>query len=514
MLATSIFLVGLLYSKPLAAVPVIVLVALVYWLLRYNYKFWKINNVPHPKPSLLTGNVGATFLLRKHISQLASDWYNAFPDATFVGYFNALTPAIMVKDPVLVKNILTRDFDCFAKNGFTVDGRYDPLLAHHPFMAAGEQWKRSRTLLTPSFTGAKMKQLFPIMDSVADEFVSFVKRNLGKELEAKQVSARFTTQNVVACTFGVDGGCFNDTDSEFRLMGRRAFDVSHSSSFKIVLQIFVPAIAKLLPIPFLSKDVDEWIRCFVAGLMSKRMNAQSVTPQKDDLLTSLLSNINKHNASQTEVTANALTIFVEGFESSSGVLGFALYRLAKSPEVQQKLFDEVSKVLAAHDGQLSYDVMQQMDYLDWVVMETLRMHPPAATMHKTSTKKYIMRRGHRDQVGHDLGVYVREGTPILIPVLALHMDAKYFPEPQKFDPERFSPERKATHEGTVYLPFGEGPRICVGMKFGQTQVKLGLLKLILQYRVSIGPNHKPLCVDPRSLLYQAKYGLLLTFEKR
>ncbi|XP_035789952.1 cytochrome P450 6a2-like isoform X2 [Anopheles albimanus] len=514
MLATSIFLAGLLYSKPVVAVPVIALVFLLYWLLRYNYKFWKINNVSHPKPSLLIGNVGATFMIRKHISQLASDWYNAFPNAPFVGYFNALTPAIMVKDPVLVKNILTRDFDCFARNDFMVDGRYDPLLAHNPFVATGERWKRSRSLLTPSFTGAKMKQLFPIMDSVADEFVSFVKRTLGQELEAKQISARFTTQNVVACTFGADGGCFNDTDSEFRLMGRRVFDVSHSMTFKLVLQMFVPPLAKLLPIPFLSKDVDEWIRCFVAGLMSKRMKAQSVAPQKDDLLQSLLSNINKHNASQTEVTAHALTIFLEGFETSSVVLGFALYRLAKSPEIQEKLFEEVTKVLTANDGQLSYDVMQQMDYLDWVIMETLRMHPPAATMHKTCTKKYIMRRGERDEAGHDLGVYVREGTPILIPVLALHMDAKYFPEPQKFDPDRFSPERKVTHEGTVYLPFGEGPRICVGMKFGQTQVKLGLLKLILQFRVSIGPNHKPFCVDPRSLIYQAKYGLLLTFERR
>uniref|UniRef100_A0A182LTV0 Cytochrome P450 n=1 Tax=Anopheles culicifacies TaxID=139723 RepID=A0A182LTV0_9DIPT len=135
--------------------------------------------------------------------------------------------------------------------------------------------------------------------------------------------------------------------------------------------------------------------------------------------------------------------------------------------------------------------MQQVDYLEWVMLETLRMHPPGATMHKVCTKKYIMRKGFRDQYGHDMSIYVREGTPILIPVLAIHMDPKYYPEPQRFDPERFSPERKTVHSGTIFLPFGEGPRMCMGMRFAQAQVKLAVAKLILNYRITVGPTDKP-----------------------
>uniref|UniRef100_A0A182J9Z8 Uncharacterized protein n=1 Tax=Anopheles atroparvus TaxID=41427 RepID=A0A182J9Z8_ANOAO len=374
MIVTGLLLAGLFYHNPLATVPVVAILGLLYWLVKYNYRFWEIDGVPFPKPSMLVGNLGPTLMLKKHISQLADGWYNAFPNATFVGYFKLFTPAIMVRDPELVKNILTRDFDCFATNDIVVDSAQDPLLVHDAFLATGERWKRSRALLTPSFTGAKIKQLFPTMNSVGDAFQAFVGQHVSKEVEAKE--------------------------------------------------------------------------------------------------------------------------------------------LANSPDVQEKLFQEIKKQIDANDGNLDYDVLQKIEYLDWVMLETLRMHPPAATMLKLSTKKYIMRRGERDSQGHDLGIYVREGTPILIPVLAIHMDPKYYPEPQKFDPERFSPDRKVEYRGTVFMPFGEGPRMCLGMRFGQAQVKLALVKLILNYRVNIGPNHKPFCVDPRSMVYQSKHGIRVVFEKR
>uniref|UniRef100_A0A182WFU6 Cytochrome P450 n=1 Tax=Anopheles minimus TaxID=112268 RepID=A0A182WFU6_9DIPT len=512
MVVTGLLLAGLFYNNPLIAVAVSALAGLLYWLVKHNYKFWEIDGVPFPKPSLLTGNLGPSLMLKKHICELASDWYNAYPDKPFVGYFKIFTPAIMVRDPVLVKNILTRDFDCFANNDFLLDVTHDSLLANDPFMVAGERWKRSRSLLTPSFTGAKIKQLFPVMQSVTDAFVAFIGRHVAQELEAKEVAARFTTQNVVACTFSIDADCFTEKESEFRRMGRRVFETSPIAMAKTMMAVFLPTIANWIPVPFLLKDVDEWIRSLVANLIIQR----SATTQElqEDLLQSFLKNKDKNNITQTEITAQALTIFLESFETSSVVLGFALYRLAKNPEVQEKLYDEVRKHIAANDGKLDFDVMQQLDYLDWTMLETLRMHPPGATMHKVCTKKYIMRKGFRDEYGHDMSIYVREGTPILIPVLAIHMDPKYYPEPQKFDPERFSPERKTVHEGAIFLPFGEGPRMCLGMRFAQTQVKLALAKLILNYRVTVGPTDKPFAVDSRSFVYQARDGLRIVFEKR
>uniref|UniRef100_A0A182RXV9 Cytochrome P450 n=1 Tax=Anopheles funestus TaxID=62324 RepID=A0A182RXV9_ANOFN len=514
MFVTSLLLSGLFYYNPLIAVAAFALVGLLYWLVKHNYKFWDIDGVPHPKPTLVTGNLGATLVLKKHICELASDWYNAYPDKPFVGYFKMFTPAIMVKDPVLVKNILTRDFECFANNDFPIDEKYDPLLANHPFMVGGAGWKRSRSLLTPSFSGTKIKQLFPIMQSVADAFVAFIGRHVGQEFEAKEVAVRFTTQNVVACTFSLDADCFTEQESEFRRMGKRVFDVSHMASIKTFTVTLLPTVAKWIPAPFLLKEVDEWIRSLVANIIIKRSATVHDGSLQEDLMQSFLKNRDKNNTTQTEITAQALTAFIEGFETSSAVLGFALHSLAKHPEMQQKLLDEVRKHIDANDGRLDFDVMQQMEYLDWVILETLRMYPPATTMHKVCTKKYIMRKGFRDENGHDMSIYVREGTPILIPILAIHMDPKYYPEPQKFDPERFSPERKVVHSGIIYLPFGEGPRMCLGMRFAQTQVKLALVQLLINYRVTVGPTDKPFAIDPRSFVYQAKDGLRIVFEKR
>uniref|UniRef100_A0A182PJG8 Cytochrome P450 n=1 Tax=Anopheles epiroticus TaxID=199890 RepID=A0A182PJG8_9DIPT len=350
------------------------------------------------------------------------------------------------------------------------------------------------------------------MESVADAFVTFIGRQVGQELEAKEIAARFTTQNVVACTFSIDGDCFAERESEFRRMGRRVFETSHMATAKTMMAVFLPTVAKYIPVPFLLKDVDEWIRSLVANLIIQRSATEGTV--KEDLLQSFLKNREKSNATQTEITAHALTIFLEGFETSSVVLGFALYRLAKSPEVQRKLHEELKSKIDANGGRLDFDVMQQLDYLDWVMLETLRMHPPAATMHKVCTKKYIMRKGFRDEAGNDMGVYVREGTPILIPVLAIHMDPKYYPEPHIFNPERFNPERKVTHNGAIFLPFGDGPRMCLGMRFAQAQVKLAMVRLILNYRVAVGPNDKPFAVDSRSFVYQARDGLRIKFERR
>lgn len=111
-----------------------------------------------------------------------------FPNEPFIGYFKVFKPAVMLRDPDLIKSVLVKDFGSFAANDFPLDEKVDPLLAHNPFMVTGERWKTSRQLLTPIFTVSKMKQLFPMMEQVSKQFVEYVGRQLGKDVEAKSVS--------------------------------------------------------------------------------------------------------------------------------------------------------------------------------------------------------------------------------------------------------------------------------------------------------------------------------------
>lgn len=112
-----------------------------------------------------------------------------FSNAPFVGYYKIFKPSVMIRDPEMIKNVLVKDQASFSANDFAFDEKVDPLLAHNPFMVDGERWKKARQLLTPIFTGSKMKQLFPIMDQVSSQFVDFVGGQCGREVEAKSVGS-------------------------------------------------------------------------------------------------------------------------------------------------------------------------------------------------------------------------------------------------------------------------------------------------------------------------------------
>lgn len=93
-------------------------------------------------------------------------------------------------------------------------------------------------------------------------------------------------------------------------------------------------------------------------------------------------------------------------------------------------------------------------------------------------------------------------------------DPTFYPEPEVFKPERFTEEERKLRHRALYLPFGEGPRLCVGSRFGEIQIKAALATIIRDFKVKVSPNHKPIKVDPRCILYQAKDGILLNFERR
>lgn len=148
-----------------------------------------------------------------------------------------------------------------------------------------------------------------------------------------------------------------------------------------------------------------------------------------------------------------------GFDTSSTALTFAAYELTRNPDIQQKLYEEIVETHEKLDGKrLTYDVLQKMKYMDQVVCETLRIWPPAVQVDRVCTKDY-----HYDD-GNELKFDVEKGKALIIPIYGIQMDPKYFPEPDKFEPERFSDENKDSIVPGTYMPFGIGPRNCIGKR--------------------------------------------------
>lgn len=174
---------------------------------------------------------------------------------------------------------------------------------------------------------------------------------------------------------------------------------------------------------------------------------------------SLKSKPTKYGFNDTDVVAQAVTFWLDGFETSSIAISYALYELALNPEIQKKLRNEITTALEKHDGEVSYDIIQEIKYLDMFVSESLRLHSPIFSLSRICTKTYEFppaRKGDRKPI------IIEPGTPVIIPVMAIHYNPDIYPEPDKFNPERFTEENKAKRPKYSYLAFGEGPRICLG----------------------------------------------------
>ncbi|XP_055598160.1 probable cytochrome P450 6a13 isoform X2 [Uranotaenia lowii] len=477
-------------------------------LLKWHFKYWEREHVPGPKPSLLVGNLGPLLTMKKHLATVCDEWYNAYKDQPFIGYFKVFKPAVFVRDPDIIKDILVKDQSSFSANDFKVNTKLDPLLAHNPFVVDGERWKKSRQLLTPIFTSSKMKTLFPMMERVGKQFVDFIERQGGQNLEAKSISAAFTTQNVAACAFSLDAECFENPKCEWRIMGKKIFQPSIINGITFTITLFVPLVAKIIPMRLVPKEVDAWMRKMVSGLLQERRTKNVV---REDQLQSLL-NLKKADLTEEIIAGHALAFFTEGFETSSTTLAFLIFNLAENPEVQERLFEEIKQGLADNGNVLSYDVIQKFEYMDWCLQESLRMNPPVAAMQKLATKRYLLK---REVNGKMTGTVIPEGTTVLIPLMAIQNDPKYYPEPEKFRPERFSQEEKNERPASVYFPFGDGPRMCMGMRFAQAQIKVALSLLIQNFRIRVSPKHKsPWQLDNRTFLIQARDGLMVSVERR
>lgn len=177
-----------------------------------------------------------------------------------------------------------------------------------------------------------------------------------------------------------------------------------------------------------------------------------------------------------EMAAESFIFYSGGFETSSTSLTFCLYELALHQEIQQKLRKEVQEGLKGNDEKVSYDFLLGCKYLDMVIKETLRKYPIVSGMLRKCTKEYKI---------PDTNLVIPEGCSVLLPTYAIHHDPDFYPEPSKFDPERFSPENSEKRNPITFLAFGEGPRACIGLRFGMLQMKIALVKLMTNFEIKV-----------------------------
>ncbi|KAG8175867.1 hypothetical protein JTE90_026993, partial [Oedothorax gibbosus] len=178
--------------------------------------------------------------------------------------------------------------------------------------------------------------------------------------------------------------------------------------------------------------------------------------------------------SMDELVAQCVIFFLAGYDTTSSTLCFASYFLASNPDIQEKLAQEVHEAIQETKGELTYEAIQNMKYLDNVISETLRLCSPVIRLERSADADYVL---------GDTGITVEKGTVVNIPVFALHRDPQIYPDPEKFDPDRFTPEERAKRDQFAYLPFGAGPRNCVAMRFALMELKVCLAHVIANFNL-------------------------------
>ncbi|XP_018412127.1 PREDICTED: cytochrome P450 3A19-like [Nanorana parkeri] len=190
-----------------------------------------------------------------------------------------------------------------------------------------------------------------------------------------------------------------------------------------------------------------------------------------DSRTEDINGLNKEQKALTdsEIMAQSVVFILAGYETTSSTLTSLFYNLATHPDVQQKLQEEVDLYLPSKASP-TYDILMQMEYLDMVIQETLRMYPPAGRVERISKQTVEIN-----------GVTIPRGMVCMIPAYVLHNDPEYWPEPEEFRPERFSKENRENYTPYTFLPFGDGPRNCIGMRFAMLSMKVATAAILQHF---------------------------------
>ncbi|XP_037815493.1 uncharacterized protein LOC119606164 [Lucilia sericata] len=484
-----------------------------------NYTYWKRRGVCYETPLPLIGNfkgIGKTL----HFKDINQRLYSRFKGQTpFCGYYLFLTKAALILDLDLIKHILIKDFANFHDRAIFNNVKDDPLTGHL-LTLEGEQWRAMRTKLTPVFTSARMKYMFPTVVEVGQSFAEAlnkaVEASSAQVVEIKDLCARFTTDVIGSCAFGIECHSLQDPQAEFRKKGRSIFTEPRHGPLVQTFMITNPKLARKLHMKLFTDHITDFFLNIVRQTVNYRLENNIKRNDFMDLIIELKAKNDEmakdskgidlsQGLTVEQMAAQTFVFFLAGFETSSTTMSFCLYELSRNPEIQEKLRKEILETLEENKGELSYEGMNAMQYLEQVIQETLRLYPVIPNLIRQAVSDY--------QVPNSSYV-IEKGTTISIPVAAIHYDADYYENPEKFDPSRFEPQEVEKRHPCAYLPFGDGPRNCIGSRFGKMQTKIGLISLLQRYRFECcSQTEIPLEIDKKNFLIGAKNGIQLKVIK-
>ncbi|NXX96024.1 CP3AT protein, partial [Centropus bengalensis] len=473
-----------------------------------SYGIWPFQafnklGIPGPRPLPFLG----TFLEYRHgVMQFDQMCFEKYGKIWRI--FDGRQPVLVVLDPILIKNILVKEcYNVFTnRRNFGLNGILDSSLV----IAEDEKWKRIRTVLSPTFTSGKLKEMFPIINHYGKKLVENIEKKVANEefVTMKDIFGAYSMDVVTSTSFSVNIDSMSNPSDPFVTNIKKFLKFSFLNPVFVFLVLFpfvVPVLEKM-NVTLLPSNVMDFFNDVFTKMKKEREKGSS--KDRVDFLQLMVDSQSSNETdsykslSDEEILAQALIFVFAGYETTSSTLSYLSYNLATHPDVQQKLQDEIDANLA-NKATPTYNAIMQMEYLDMVVNESLRLFPPGGRIERVCKKTVEIN-----------GVTIPKGMTVIIPAYVLHRDPGYWPEPEEFRPERFSKENRETIDPYTFLPFGAGPRNCIGMRFALLVMKVAVVVLLQNFSFRTCKDTPiPLVLDTKGFM-QPKKPIVLKMVPR
>ena len=374
----------------------------------------------------------------------------------------------MVMEPEALKQILRDRVGNYPKSVVT-KLILEPAIGDSLFVAEGAEWMWQRRTAAPVFTHRNVSALAPVMTSAAERACARLVRGRAANLFDEMVTATFEVISDV--TFS--GGAAFDRAAVHRAIEDYIGQTAKVSVLDILgAPAWVPRPGRLMT----GAAMRQTKRLADRAIESRRAEGAKLPPDLLDLLMAGADPETGRRMTTDELRDNLLTFIVAGHETTALTLSWALYLCAFDPAVQEAARAEAQGVLG--DRAATAADVPALPLIRRIVDEALRLYPPAAFLSRTA-------QGPDELCGRE----IRAGDTVILPIYALHRHHALWQAPDSFDPGRFADARAVPR--FHYLPFGDGPRICIGASFALQEAVIILATLLVRFRFARVPGREP-----------------------
>ncbi|XP_002056774.2 probable cytochrome P450 28a5 [Drosophila virilis] len=493
---------------------IVLLASLGYVFLVWNYGYWRRRKVPGPRPALLTGNYPNMFTMKQHLIKDLNEIYCKYKQQyDAVGIYASRSPQLLIVSPELAHRVFVTDFKHFHDNEVSalVTEKSDFIFANNIFTMTGEGWKERRSDLTPGLTISRVKAVYPVTNQVCRRMNEFIRKQIRigspDGVNSKDLSLCFTTEMVTDAVLGLSAQSFSEHPTPVLANIKTLFEQPLSLLLSFMAVSVIPSLRHIIKLRFIPKHVEEFFVEFMQAAVGARRGTQS---DRVDFLDYILQLAKKRNLPARQLTAYSMTFLLDGFETTASVLAHTLLLLGRDAEAQQRLREELQAELN-DEGFVAFDKLVELPFLDACVHESLRLFPPLTVSNRLCTKPIEL----PNRNGPNFTI--EQGTTVLVPHACFMLDEDYFPNAHQFQPDRFLEPNavKMYRDRGVFMGFGDGPRICIGMRFALAQIKAALVEIIVNFDVKVNPKtRKDNKFSPIGIVTSLEGGIWLDFAAR